>query len=300
MSQHYHHWLVLVSVLVAILASYTALTLALRIRVTNRQAAPAWLVGGGVAMGIGIWSMHFVGMLALSLPIDFGYNVAITLLSMAIAIVVSTFALHIASREHVGRAALVGARLAMGTGICAMHYVGMAAIEITPSIRYDPVWVAVSFAIAIAASLAALGIAFSSPEQSGWRRYHRVFGAIGMGLAIAGMHYAGMAAAEFPAQAVSHAALVDKGWLAGSVTTLTLFVLVATLLLSLMEARAAARTATMQASLARVAESANRAKDEFLACSATSSAIRSPRSRTRCTCCSGRIRAASIGSSRRT
>src|SRR5262245_41044829 len=128
MHQHYHHWLVVVSLLVAILASYTALTLALRIRVVSRQLAPAWLVGGGVAMGIGIWSMHFVGMLALSLPIEIAYNVGVTLMSMVIAIVVSTFALHIASRRQVGRAALVGAGIAMGLGICAMHYVGMAAI----------------------------------------------------------------------------------------------------------------------------------------------------------------------------
>jgi NO-binding membrane sensor protein with MHYT domain/CheY-like chemotaxis protein len=264
MHQHYHHWLVLVSLLVAILASYTAITLALHIRLATRQFAPAWLIGGGVAMGIGIWSMHFVGMLALTLPIEIAYDVETTLLSMVIAMVVSTFALHIASRTQVGRAALVSAGIAMGIGICAMHYVGMAAIEITPPIRYDPLWVALSFTIAIAASFAALGVAFSSHRPSGWRRYHRAFGAMGMGLAIAGMHYAGMAAAQFPATAVSGAALVNRGWLAGSVTTITLFVLVATLLLSLLEARAAARAAKFQKSLAEVAQT-SRAKDEFLA-----------------------------------
>ena len=145
-----------------------------------------------------------------------------------------------------------------------MHYVGMAAIEITPAIRYDAVWVAISFAIAIAASFAALGVAFSSPRQTGWRRYHRAFGAVGMGLAIAGMHYAGMAAARFPPVAVSGETLVNKGWLAGAVTTITLFVLVAALLLSLIEARAVARAARMQASLTEAAET-SRAKDEFLA-----------------------------------
>jgi len=264
MAQHYHHWLVLVSILVAILASYTALTLALRIRVASSQTAPAWLVGGGIAMGIGIWSMHFIGMLALLLPIDIAYNLSVTLLSMLIAIVVSTFALHIASRRQVGRAALVGGGVAMGVGICAMHYVGMAAIEIAPPIRYDAAWVALSFVIAIAASFAAFGVAFSSPPQAGWRRYHKAFGAVGMGLAIAGMHYAAMVAAEFPAGAVSGVTLVSKAWLAGAVTTITLFVLFATLLLSLMEARAAARAARMQASLAAAAET-SRAKDEFLA-----------------------------------
>src|SRR5262249_59228206 len=125
---------------VAVLASYTAFTLALRIRVAARQAAPAWLFGGGLAMGLGIWSMHFVGMLALSLPIEISYDVAVTLLSLAIAILVSAFALHIAARGSVGRLPLVTAAIAMGSGICAMHYVGMAAIEITPAIRYDPWW----------------------------------------------------------------------------------------------------------------------------------------------------------------
>ena len=264
MAEHYHHWLVLISVLVAILAAYTALTLALRIRVATRQAALAWLVGGGVTMGIGIWSMHFVGMLALTLPIEIGYDVGVTLLSMVFAIVVSTFALHIATRRQVGRAALVGAGVAMGIGICAMHYVGMAAIEITPPITYDPLWVAVSFAIAIAASFVALGVAFSPPQQSGWRGYHRAFGAVGMGLAIAGMHYSGMMAAQFPANAASVAALMNKSWLAGSVTTITSFVLVAALLLSLIESRGAARAASIQTSLTEVTQT-SRAKDEFLA-----------------------------------
>ena len=124
MAQHYHHWLVLVSILVAILASYTALTLALRIRVATPQGAPAWLIGGGVAMGIGIWSMHFVGMLALTLPIDIAYDLGVTLLSMVIAIVVSTFALHMASRKQVGRAARGGAACRSGRGNCSNTDVG--------------------------------------------------------------------------------------------------------------------------------------------------------------------------------
>ena len=152
MIQHYHHGLVLLSLLVAMLASYTALTLAMRIRLAAGVAAWAWLAGGGFAMGVGIWAMHFVGMLALTLPIQIAYDVWITLASMAIAVVVSTFALRIASRVQVTRRTLIAAGIAMGIGICSMHYVGMAAIEIAPPIRYDPLWVSASFAIAIAAS----------------------------------------------------------------------------------------------------------------------------------------------------
>ena len=122
MHQHYHYGFVLVSIAVAILASYTALTLAVRIWSTSGWPARAWLLGGGLAMGIGIWAMHFVGMLALSLPIAISYDFWITATSMGIAIVVSTFALHIAGRSQVRRPRLVAADIAMGIGICSMHY----------------------------------------------------------------------------------------------------------------------------------------------------------------------------------
>ena len=265
MPQDYHHDLVLISLVVAILASYTALNLAWRIRAASGFAARMWLLGGGFAMGIGIWAMHFVGMLALTLAIPIIYDLSITLLSMLIAIGVSTFALHIASREHVTRRRLFSAGIAMGIGICSMHYVGMAAIEITPPIRYDPVWVATSLGIAIAASFAALGVAFALREDARWWRYRIVVGAASMGLAITGMHYAGMRAADFAQDSVcTGAAVVDRAWLAGAVTAVTLFVLLATLLLSLVEAQAARRAASIQASLAQATQS-SRAKDEFLA-----------------------------------
>jgi signal transduction histidine kinase len=145
-----------------------------------------------------------------------------------------------------------------------MHYVGMAAIEISPPIQYRAGWVTVSFAVAIAASFVALVIAFSTREGR-WRRHRAAAGACVMGVAIAGMHYVGMFAAQFPRGAQSAAsAVVNKGWLAGSVTMMTLFVLFATLLLLYVESRAAARAARMQASLAE-AEETSRAKDEFLA-----------------------------------
>src|SRR5262245_19148031 len=113
MVQHYHHSLVLISLLVAILASYTALTLALRLRQARGYEALAWLLGGGFAMGIGIWAMHFVGMLALRLPIPIIYDLWTTLLSLGIAVIVSTFALWIASRESVQGSRLFVAGIAM-------------------------------------------------------------------------------------------------------------------------------------------------------------------------------------------
>jgi diguanylate cyclase len=267
MPQHYHHGLVVVSVVVAILSSYTALTLALRLRSSSGWPARAWLLGGGFAMGTGIWAMHFVGMLALSLPIPVAYDVATTGLSLLIAIAVSTFSLHIASREDLNRPRLVAAGIAMGIGICAMHYVGMAAITIAPPIRYNGFLVTASFAIAIAASFAALWVTFNTRQDDRWWRYRLVLGGVVMGFAIAGMHYAGMAAARFPAQGVmSASSLVDRdtGWLAGAVTSISLFILIATLLIVLVDAQASARRIRMQASLTEARQS-SRAKDEFLA-----------------------------------
>ena len=170
MLQHYHHGLVVVSLLVAILASYTALTLALRIRVASRAAAPAWLLGGGFAMGIGIWSMHFIGMLAFHLPIEVVYDLTLTAASYVIAVVVSGFALMIFRRNDPTIRGIAWPGIVIGFGICAMHYVGMAAIQITPAIQYHHGWVTASFAVAIAASFAALGVAFTTREGR-WRRY---------------------------------------------------------------------------------------------------------------------------------
>src|SRR5688572_16102448 len=148
----YNYWLVLVSLLVAILASYTALDLATRITASKGKAARAWLLGGAFSMGLGIWSMHFVGMLAFHLPIPMGYDVPITLLSMVIAMIVSGFALYIVSRDRLSGRNLVVGGVLMGLGICAMHYTGMAAMQTYPAITYEPVLFSSSVAIAIAAS----------------------------------------------------------------------------------------------------------------------------------------------------
>jgi NO-binding membrane sensor protein with MHYT domain/CheY-like chemotaxis protein len=264
-SQHYHNGLVVVSLLVAVLASYTALNLTSRIRLATGAAAAVWLLGGGFAMGVGIWAMHFVGMLAMTMPLTITYDLPVTVLSLLIAIVVSSFALRIASRDDVTRARLCTAGVAMGIGICSMHYVGMAAIEIEPPIRYDRYWLSASFVIAVAASVAALWVAFTERGDTRFWKHRRALGALGMGLAITGMHYAGMMAARFPDDAVSMGvAEVGRGWLAGAVAVITLFVLAGTLLLLLVDAQAAARAATMQASLVEAKES-SRAKDEFLA-----------------------------------
>ena len=134
----YNPLLVVFSVLVAIFVSYTALSLSARVaRAKDAGNAGLWVAGGALAMGCGIWSMHFIGMLAFSLPIALTYSVPVTVGSLLIAIVTSGFALALTSagRPTLGR--LSGGALFMGAGICAMHYSGMAAIAIVPGIDYD-------------------------------------------------------------------------------------------------------------------------------------------------------------------
>jgi len=242
--------MVFLSVVVAILASYAALNLATRITASKGRAAQVWLLGGAFSMGTGIWSMHFLGMLAFRLPIPMGYDVPVTLLSMLIAILVSGFALYVVSRDTLHWRRLLLAGTLMGTGICAMHYTGMAAMQMSPPIVYDPTLFAASVAIAIAAALAALWIAFTLRDNSGWMRYAKLGSAIIMGFAITGMHYTGMAAARFAPDSVCLTGpLVDNSWMAGTIAGLTFVILCATLGLSILDARMASKTAKMVESL---------------------------------------------------
>jgi diguanylate cyclase len=253
MTGTYNSWLVTLSVLVAILASYTALDLATRITASRGIAARAWLAGGAFAMGIGIWSMHFIGMLAFSLPVPMGYDIATTLVSMLIAGIVSGFALYTVSRDTMRWPHLALGGVLMGIGISAMHYTGMAAMQTAPPISYDPTLFAASVAIAVLASHAALFIAFTLRSDSGWMRHAKSAAAVIMGLAITGMHYTGMAAARFAPDTVCLTGpLVDNSWMAITLAFTTLAVLCVTLGLSVVDARMASKTAQMAASLKQV------------------------------------------------
>lgn len=246
----YNYWMVVLSIAVAILASYAALNLATRITASKGATARAWLLGGAFSMGTGIWSMHFLGMLAFSLPIPMGYDVPVTLLSMLIAILVSGFALYVVSRETLRWPRLLLAGTLMGTGIAAMHYTGMAAMQMSPPIAYNPLLFATSIVIAIAASLAALWIAFTLRDNFGWMRYAQLGAAVIMGFAITGMHYTGMAAARFAPNSICLASpLADNSWMAGTIAALTFIILCATLALSVLDARMASKTARMVESL---------------------------------------------------
>jgi NO-binding membrane sensor protein with MHYT domain len=201
MTGTYNHGLVLLSILVAVFVSHNALRLAARVS-SARGSGRLWLAGGAVAMGTGIWSMHFIGMLAFSLPIPLTYNLTATVGSLVLAIATSGFALSIASNRDKSLARLISGAFVMGAGICGMHYVGMTAVQVVPMIKYEAGLVAASAAIALVASFVALWLFAHLDPGDSWRmRTNRTGAALIMGLAISGMHYTGMAASQFAANA---------------------------------------------------------------------------------------------------
>jgi diguanylate cyclase (GGDEF)-like protein len=246
----YDFELVALSVIVAIVASYTALELAGRVSEKERRGSMAWLIGGAIAMGTGIWSMHFVGMLAFHLPVTVAYDAAITALSMVIAIAVSGLALFIVRRPALTRQNItVGATL-MGVGIACMHYTGMHAMQMSPAIQYNPFLFMLSVIIAIVASLAALWIAFQLRHRhSGSAILAKLGSAVIMGLAITGMHYTGMAAAQFAPDslclAVDSTGGMKASALALTIGIATIGILAVTLVISALDAHFHAHTARL-------------------------------------------------------
>lgn len=204
-------------------------------------------------MGIGIWSMHFVGMLAFSLPIPLGYDPAITALSLLIAIGSSAFALWLVTHETLPWPRWAAGSFLMGMGIISMHYMGMAALRINPAIIYVPSLFATSIVIAVGVSGIGLWLAFRLRRPSSRNGLLRVGAAAIMGLAIAGMHYTGMAAAQFPIGSICGVLRtgVDSNWLALVVIIITLAVLGIALIISVLDIRLESRTAMLAESLAK-------------------------------------------------
>jgi len=240
--------LVALSLAVAVIASYTALDLAGRVSATHGQRSWLWLLGGAFSMGTGIWSMHFIGMLAFHLPIPVAYDAWLNTLSWVVAVAVSGVALFVVRRPAMtGRNLSAGAAL-MGTGICTMHYTGMAAMRMSPPIVYDPALFVASVLIAIGASLAALWIAFQlRKKHSATAILAKLGSALVMGIAITGMHYTGMAAANFAPDSVCLAAGSGSGLsnsaLAGLIAAATVTILIITLVISAFDTQLAAHAA---------------------------------------------------------
>ena len=184
--------LIALSVVIAIFGAYTCFQMGARLSVVHGLWRRTLLAGAAVAMGGGIWSMHFVGMLALNLPVIVNYDALLTLVSALVSILMTGIALYFASIGDRTPLKLAGGGLFMGLGISSMHYVGMAAIRANCIISYSAPLVVASIIVGILASTAALWLAFNL--RRGW---HMIPAAAVMGLAVSGMHYTAMAAASF-------------------------------------------------------------------------------------------------------
>ncbi len=233
----YNPYLVALSLIVSILASYTALDLAARIRLIDVSSWKRihWLLGGSLAMGGGIWSMHFIGMLALEMPMNLGYDPWITACSFLSAVAISYLALHLTSKSELSTRRLFLGGVVMAAGVAAMHYMGMAAMRMDPGIRYNPARFLLSIAIALGASWAALYIAYSLRDDQRFVFIKRLGAGVIMGIAIAGMHYTGMSAAIFPRGSVCRASGgINPGTLVLIVSITSLFGLMTTLILTIL------------------------------------------------------------------
>ncbi len=245
----YNYALVALSVFIAMFASYAALDLAGRVTAAGGWARAVWLLGGAGAMGMGIWSMHYIGMLAFILPIPVAYHWPTVLLSLFAAILASAVALGVVSRQKMGWIRALAASVLMGAGIASMHYIGMAAMRLSAVCRYKSSLVVLSVVFAILISLAALWITFHFRDEKtgiGWRK---LAGAAVMGAAIPVMHYTGMAAAGFTPSGMptdlSHAVSVSTLGTAG-IVGVTFIVLGLALWTSWVDRRFAVQTLELQ------------------------------------------------------
>jgi two-component system sensor histidine kinase/response regulator len=193
----YNYFLVALSVVIAMLASYAALDLAGRVNAARGAARVSWLTVGAIAMGVGIWSMHYVGMLAFRLPVPVLYDVPTVLISLLAAIFASLVALFVAGRLTIGWLPIACGSLLMGGGVAAMHYIGMAAMRLPAMCQFSPPIVALSIALAIVISAVALWLTFHFGKHSQDTSWRKTSSAVVMGLAIPVMHYTGMAAVTF-------------------------------------------------------------------------------------------------------
>ena len=245
----YDYRLVAVSVLIAILASYAALDLAGRVTAARGAARWLWLTGGSAAMGLGIWSMHYIGMLAYELPIPVFYDWPTVTVSLLAAVVASAGALFVVSRKKMGPLHQLAGALFMGGGIASMHYIGMEAMRLRAMCHYSFGLVAVSLILAVVISLVALWLTFHLRLEARATGRRKLASAIVMGAAIPIMHYTGMAAVTFlpmdAAPDLSHAIAISSLGVAG-IGGLAVLILTISILTSLIDRRFSAQSLELE------------------------------------------------------
>jgi PAS domain S-box-containing protein len=232
----YDYRLVILSVLIAFLASYTSFDLAGRVTASRGRARFVWLTAGAGALGIGIWSMHYIGMLAFSLPVPIQYHWPTILLSLAAAVFASLVALFVVSRRKMGPLRALAGAICMGGATVALPYIAMAAMRLAAQHHYARRPIALSALLAVAVSWAALWLAFSFRDETPGRRKRKMAGATLMGIGIVSVPYTALTAVTFTPSATPpdlfRAVSVSSLWIAG-IGSVCALVLVITLLTSM-------------------------------------------------------------------
>jgi two-component system sensor histidine kinase/response regulator len=284
LSGYYDYRLVTLSIAIAILAAYEALDLSGRMTVARGRARFAWLCAGAFAMGIGIWSMHYVGMEAFRLPVVERYDWPTVGLSILAAILASAVALFVVTRARLTMSAAAAGSVLMGGGIATMHYVGMHAMRLPARCVYSPGIVVLSVFLGVIISFAAIRLTFDVREQTSQWSWRKSRNALLMGLAIPVVHYVGMAGVTFfPApladSGLRHAVNISDLGLAG-IALGTLLILLAVFVTAAVDRRFSLHAMELKVSRerfqmmeemnagrekVRVAEANSRAKGEFLA-----------------------------------
>lgn len=228
--------LIAISYLVAFIASFVALDSAGKIPLSSRKAALFWRIAGGVTLGIGIWSMHFIGMLSMQMPMMMSYDLWLTLASLGVAVVASATALNIAvAGKKLSPFRLIFATAILSAGVVSMHYIGMAALMLDGSIIWDRRLVGLSVVIAVVASGTALWLAFRLRDKRKGVFIDRIIAAFVMAAAICAMHYTGMSAAQFQEMAHTLPGGIGELGLSIWVSVTTLCLLGVMLIISLID-----------------------------------------------------------------
>ena len=236
---HHDGALVLVSYIVAVVASFTALDMAERLRVASRPARRFWHLGSALVLGGGVWSMHFIAMLAYRTPFEATYDPGLTVLSGAIAMAAVAAGLQVLGDRATLRRILGGGTL-VGLGVAVMHYMGMSAMRLPGVIYYRPGLFALSILIAVAACTIALWLAVSLRTAK-----QRAVAALVMAVAICGMHFTGMAGTVLvatPGLAATTGGLVSGSLLSATIVTGVALVLGIALMCAYLDRRLEARS----------------------------------------------------------
>ena len=236
----YSTGLIILSFVIAMLGSYFAFDMAIRISATvQTRRRLQWLIAGALAMGTGIWAMHFIGMLAFRLPIPMAYDIPMTIGSQAVAVLTSSAALYLVSQPQITTGRFAGGSALMGGGIAAMHYLGMAAMQVYPGLQFDPLLVLLSLVVAVGASALAISLTFRiRAAQNARGLWLKLGSAMVMGLAIVGMHYTGMAATRFAADTICIGGplSLDNALLPGTIASFAFLLIAVLLILSAFDA----------------------------------------------------------------